>query len=107
MIAESSGRLPALAGEALRTAIRAAVRRFLDPENYELFLFGSEATGTADRRSDIDVGILGTQPVPGAVMQRIRHELETLRTLRPFDVVDFSRVDESFKSHALDHAERL
>ena len=99
--------LPALAGNSLRVAIRKSVQKFLDIESYTLFIFGSEATGTADRRSDIDIGIVGPEPVSGAVMQQIRQDLETLRTLRPFDVVDFSRVDESFKAEALEHAERL
>ena len=99
--------LPVLAGNSLRVAIREAVQKSLDLSIYKLFIFGSEASGVADRRSDIDIGILGPQPVSGTVMQRIREDLETLRTLRPFDVVDFSRVDESFKAEALEHAERL
>ena len=98
---------PVLAGNSLRVAIRESVQKFLDLNIYTLFIFGSEASGVADRRSDIDIGILGPQPVSGAVMQQIRDDLETLRTLRPFDVVDFSRADESFKSEALEHAERL
>ena len=99
--------LPVLANNSLRLAIRESVQKLLDLNIYKLFIFGSEASGTADRRSDIDIGILGPQPVPGAVMQQIREDLETLRTLRPFDVVDFSRLDESFKAEALEHAERL
>lgn len=98
---------PVLAGNSLRLAIREAVQKFLDLERYQLFIFGSEASGVTDRRSDIDVGILGPQPVPGAVMQHIRAELETLRTLRSFDVVDLRCVDESFKAEALEHAKRL
>lgn len=98
---------PALTGSALRRAIRESVQKFLDIERYEIFLFGSEVRGVVDRRSDIDVGILGPQPVPGAVMQHIRQELETLRTLRTFDVVDFHSVDESFKAEAREYAERL
>jgi predicted nucleotidyltransferase len=99
--------MPVLAGDFLRVAIRESVQKFLDIELYKLFIFGSEASGMADRRSDIDIGILGPQPLSGAVMQRIREDLETLRTLRPFDVVDLSRVDEAFKAEALEHAERL
>jgi predicted nucleotidyltransferase len=98
---------PVLSGSALRGAIRESVRACLDLERYQLFIFGSEASGVADRRSDIDIGILGPQPVPGAVMQRIRQDLDTLRTLRSFDVVDLSIVDESFRAEALEHAERL
>ena len=99
--------MPVLAGDSLRVAIRESVQKFLDLELYKLFIFGSEASGVADRHSDIDVGILGPQPVSGAVMQQIREDLERLRTLRLFDVVDFSRVDESFKAEALERAERL
>jgi predicted nucleotidyltransferase len=98
---------PALAGAPLRAAIREAVQKSLDLNVYKLFLFGSEASGMTDRCSDIDIGILGPQPVAGATLQRIREDLGTLRTLRLFDVVDFSRVDESFKDEALQHAERL
>ncbi len=101
------GREPALEGGALRRAIRDSVHRHLDLGNHQIFLFGSEATGAAGRTSDIDVGILGPQPVPGSVVERIRQELDTLRTLRTFDVIDFSRVDDAFKSAALAHAERL
>jgi predicted nucleotidyltransferase len=98
---------PVLAGHALRHAIREAVQQLLDIERYQVFIFGSEATGVADRRSDIDIGILGPQPVPGAIVQQIRERLEGVRTLRAFDVVDFCSVDESFKAKALEHAERL
>ena len=98
---------PVLAGDSLRFAIRESVQRFLDLERYQVFIFGSEASGVADRCSDIDIGILGPQPVPGRIMQRIREHLETLRTLRAFDLVDFSTVDDSFRTEALAHAERI
>ena len=107
MKSEEADSLPALAGNSLRVAIRESIQKFLDLNIYEVFIFGSEASGIADRRSDIDIGILGPEPVSGSVMQRIRDDLETLRTLRTFDVVDFNRVDESFKAEALEHAERL
>ena len=98
---------PVLTGATLRTAIRESVRKFLDLDRYQLFIFGSEASGVADRRSDIDVGLLGPEPVSGAVLQRIRDELDSLRTLRAFDLVDLSGVDESFRTEALTHAQRL
>jgi predicted nucleotidyltransferase len=83
------------------------VSPLLDLDRFQLFLFGSEASGLADRRSDIDVGLLGPQKVPGAIVQQIRERLESLRTLRPFDVVDLAAVDDAFRTEALAHAERL
>ena len=98
---------PVIAGAQLRQAIREIVRRHLDDDRYELFVFGSEATGVADRRSDVDVGILGPRPVPGATMQVMRDDLDRLRTLRPIDLVDLRSVDEGFSLKALEHAEPL
>jgi predicted nucleotidyltransferase len=99
---------PVLSGPALRQAIREVVARHLDLTTHEVYLFGSEAAGTANpRRSDIDIGILASAPVRPAVLQRIRDELEGIRTLRPFDVVDFRAVDDNFRLEALAHAERL
>ena len=80
---------------------------FLDSGRYQVFIFGSEAGSTGTSRSDIDVGILGPAPLPGATMERIRSELEKLRTLRVFDVVDFARVDKSFQDVAMQNVERL
>ena len=102
----SKGR-PALEGAELRRAIKAVMEKFLDLDHYEIFIFGSEATGAGSSRSDIDVGVLGPQAVSNVMIQKIRAELESLRTLRPFDLVDFNRADESFKTAALQHVERL
>lgn len=98
---------PVLEGVALRRAVHQVMEEFLDLDRYDIFIFGSEASGLGTVRSDIDVGVLGQEPVPNAVIQRIRERLEGLRTLRIFDLVDFSRVDESFKAEALKHVERL
>ncbi len=98
---------PALSGEDLRRAIREVLAELLDLNQYEVFIFGSEAGASGPSRSDVDIGIRGPAAVPGATMERIRAGLENLRTLRVFDVVDFSRVDDSFKSVALHNVERL
>jgi predicted nucleotidyltransferase len=107
MATESQKTSFVLAGSDLRAAIKDIVSRHLNLSRYRLFLFGSERNGTAVRGSDIDIGILGDQPIPGRIMERIRSDLETLRTLRRFDVVDFFGVDESPRGAALRNAERL
>ena|SRR5436309_2415754 len=91
----------------LQRAIREAVGKYLDLSTYELFIFGSETAGTATPQSDIDIGIRGPHPVSKATIQRIRDELETLRTLRVFDIVDLSAVDPSFVQIALRTAEKI
>ena len=91
----------------LRHAIRFIIAQHLDPRNYRIFLFGSAVAGTPLRASDIDIGILGDESVPGRIMERIREELDRLRTLRRLDLVDFRSVDESFRNAALKHVEQL
>jgi predicted nucleotidyltransferase len=93
--------------ESLRSEIRRILNHHLDLKHYRVVLFGSESTGTALHGSDIDIGIEGDHRIPGRIMERIRQELEGIRTLRRFDVVDLSCTDENFKRAALKNAEQL
>ena len=91
----------------LQRAIREAVGKHLDLKTHDLFIFGSEAAGNSTPQSDIDIGIRGPQFVPKATIQRIRDELETVRTLRVFDVVDLAVADPTFVRDALQTAEKI
>jgi predicted nucleotidyltransferase len=89
--------------KTLRNATEAAtyaaaiVRRHLPDPAYCVFLFGSRAEGTAQPRSDIDIGIEGPAPVPREAMALIEEELEEAPTLYTIEVVDFARVPENFR----------
>jgi len=98
---------PALSGKALHQAIHDGVGKHLDLRLYQVFIFGSEATADAAPGSDIDIGFVGPERLPSKVLDNIRTELESLRTLRLFDLVDFSCVDESFKAVALKKIQNL
>jgi len=73
------------------------IRRHLPDPAYRIFLFGSRATGSAGKRSDIDIGIEGPAPVPRAALAAINDELEEAPTLYTIDIVDFERVSENFR----------
>ena len=83
------------------------LRRHLPSGEYRAVLFGSRATGRARGGSDWDIGILGPQPLRGATVQAIRDELDELRTLHSFDVVDLATVPDSFRVIALQQAVNL
>lgn len=104
---ETESRPSKLREANLRAAIRNTAGKYLDLGKYRVFLFGSQSSGTAVRGSDIDVGILGDEPVPGRTIERIRGDLEALRTLRGFDVVDFFGASEAFRAAALKYAQEL
>jgi predicted nucleotidyltransferase len=86
--------------------VRGVLRRHLRGE-HRAILFGSRAHGSARARSDWDIGIVGPRPLRGAVIQRIRDELEALPTLHSFDVVDLNTVPEGFRAAALANAVAL
>ena len=76
------------------------VRRHLPDPDYQVFLFGSRATGLARARSDIDIGIEGPAPVPREALAAIHEELEDAPTVYTIDVVDFARLPEKFREVA-------
>jgi hypothetical protein len=71
-----------------------------DP-NAKIFLFGSRATGTAQKWSDIDIGILPSSKMPWNTLPHIKEDLESSTIPYKVDVVDFSVVSDRFKSVAL------
>ena len=89
------------------TEIEAVLHRHLPSTQYRAVLFGSRATGSARPGSDWDIGILGPQPLRGAVLQAHRNDLNDLRTLHSFDVVDLTTVPQSFRDVALRHVVNL
>ena len=88
-------------------AVAAIVRRHLPRTGYRAYLFGSRARGRARPTSDWDIGILGPEAVRGAVLEMLRDELDGLRTLHTFDVVDLSTTDDGFRAAALGEAVQL
>lgn len=77
------------------------------PSGYKVVLFGSWAEGNARLGSDIDIGILGTTPLPHRVLVEIRQRMDDLPSLRKVDVVDLSRASNRFRTRVLKHAKSL
>lgn len=73
----------------------------------EVFVFGSRATGRSVTRSDIDLGIDLGHPVAPEALAAIRDAFDDLPILQRVDVVDFSSVDGTFKTIALQQIKRL
>lgn len=92
--------------------IRAMLRRALEPfapqlAGYRVFLFGSRAAGHARPRSDFDVGVMGSQPLPVKLYSDIEDAFDALPTLYRIDWVDFNQVSPSFRERAMQHTKIL
>lgn len=93
-------RLKFVAESQLKKAILRIIGQYLDIDQYEIFFFGSRVTDKGDERSDIDIGIEGTQPIPASIMVRIKEAINELPMLYRIDIVDFADTDENFRQVA-------
>ncbi len=81
--------------------VKQIVLKHVPKNEFAVFLFGSRAVGNANSLSDIDVGIMGTKPLPTLIMADLDSDLE--ESIVPFkiDLIDFYKVDQAFKNEAL------
>ena len=86
----------------VRSTVEELARTLLASEpQVHVFVFGSRASGRAGSRSDIDVGIDLGHAIRPETLAALREAFDDLPILQKVDVVDFSTVDDSFKSVAL------
>ena len=81
--------------------VKQIVLKHVPKNEFAVFLFGSRAAGNANSLSDIDVGIMGTKPLPTLIMADLDSDLE--ESIVPFkiDLIDFYQADKAFKNEAL------
>ena len=87
--------------------IKKIIFQFLTPNECQLFIFGSRATGKAGKFSDYDIGILGKKPLSLGTLALIKEALEDSDLPVRVDVVDFSSVSSEFKKVALSEIKEL
>jgi len=73
------------------------VRDALVGRDARVYLFGSAATGALRASSDIDVAIEAPEPLPAALLSRLREALEESTIPYEVDVVDLGTVDPEFR----------
>lgn len=81
--------------------IKKLIFKHLSPKKYKVFVYGSRATGRARKWSDYDIGIMGKEEAPHAIMANLSEELENSDIPVNVDVVDFHYVSDRFKNLAL------
>lgn len=75
--------------------------KFLNPNDCKVFVFGSRATGTNVKFSDIDLGVEPKKTIPSGVISDIEEAFENSDLPYMVDVVDFSKVSPQFKEVAM------
>ncbi len=90
-----------------KSEIRERLIKFFPPEDSFVFIFGSRADNTAKPGSDWDIGVISKRDIKGSVMERARDELENIRTLHSFDLVNFADTSDEFRKIAMRRIEPL
>ncbi len=85
-------------------AVAGIVQRIMNDPAYRVVLFGSWATGTPRRRSDVDIGIQGPRRIAPATMQAIRAACDALPTLHTIDLVDLAALPPAIRDDAISSA---
>lgn len=93
--------------QKLKKEIPAIVGRHLNISKYKIFFFGSRVSGGGNERSDIDIGIEGSEEIPYEIMAEIKEEIENLPTLYKIEIVDFAKVSFDFSKVASTHQEYI
>ena len=91
----------------LEKEIKEIIFRFLNPKEYQVFIFGSRTTGKGKKYSDYDVGIWSKKPVPSSTIVLIEEAFENSDLPYRIDIVDFSLVSPEFRKVALSKIKRL
>lgn len=88
-----------------KEAIRRRVLEAFKNIDADVFLFGSQVSGTAGPYSDYDVGYDADEPVQGTILAALKHELEELPIPGKVDLVNFRGVAGEFAQNALKKVE--
>ncbi|MFQ5729092.1 MAG: nucleotidyltransferase domain-containing protein [Waddliaceae bacterium] len=81
------------------------VLNLVGKDSCAIFLFGGRARGRRGKEIDVDIGLLGAEPVPLELLGKLHEAVEASTIPLKVDFVDFKTVDESFKRIALTEIE--
>jgi len=81
--------------------LKELVLSIVDTEKVMVFLFGSRVAKHHSSRSDADIGLLAEEKLPEKLFHQIRNAIDASIIPWEVDIVDFTRVDSSFKQQAL------
>ena len=100
-------RLEFYSSEKLKKEVSNIVGKRLNLNQYQIFFFGSRVFGGGNERSDIDIGIEGSQKISWRTMSRIKEDFENLSLLYKIDLVDFKNVSPDFYKVAKRNIEKI
>lgn len=78
-------------------ALKAIVSKQVDTTAWQPVIFGSRASGRAHKFSDIDLGFIGSTPLPSGVKMRLWEALDDSDIPYVVDIVDLTTTQADFR----------
>jgi hypothetical protein len=88
-------------------AVRASLKGFLADKGAEAYLFGSRVTGIPRPDSDLDILLKRAQEIPFEEIARLKGAFEESPLPFKVDIVDYHRIDETFRRNIMAQAMRV
>ena len=81
--------------------LKKTIRIHIPDKSYKAFIFGSWATNTNRKYSDIDLGIMGPKPLSSKSYVSLEQDFQESDFPYRIDLVDFFNVSDKFKQASL------
>ena len=81
--------------------LKEIILSLIDNEKVMVFLFGSRISENHSSRADVDIGLLADDKLSTRLFHTIRNAIDESIIPWEVDIVDFTRVDPTFKEEAL------
>ena len=68
-----------------------------------VWAFGSRAGGKARKYSDLDLVVVGSEPIPNYIYDQLVEDFDESELPIRVDLLDWNRIDDTFKPYILEH----
>jgi len=75
----------------------------INREQVMVFVFGSRVLNRYSSSADVDIGLLSSEKLPSSIYHRIKNAVDESIIPWDVDIIDFARVDSSFKTQAMEN----
>lgn len=93
--------MASIADDKYLNILKEIILSIVDKNKVMVFLFGSRVSGCHSACADADIGLLADNKLPAKLYHKLRNAIDESIIPWEVDIIDFTRVDPSFKAEAL------
>jgi len=92
---------PLILEQANHDIVLSILRRYIP--NMTVWAFGSRAGGKTQKYSDLDLAVVGSEPIPHDIYDHLTEAFDDSELPIRVDLLDWNHVDDSFKPYILEN----